>query len=252
MHLLKAATGTFKSDIQLEVPAGKLAIKISSASGGNAETFDTCKISVQVSTKSGTKTILPKMLLLHALEMSALGEGYFVKNNTELSGCIDLSDFGALAPTDGYLSISYEGFPADAVTDIYAVDVPVNTNIGKVVEEFIIQGTKEISINNKTEIFIPVSDGVNGIEEITVTFPGKVCTYNEAELSIINDGKNDLLCAQGRDIDVMAVTVDDGEGVLTLGFKRLLSLDISEAFSVKIKTLDDSKIKIYTTHNQIF
>lgn len=252
MHLLKNFTGSEKSDIQLEVAAGKLAFDIFVESGVNKTTFDNAKISINVGTRNGVKPLINKMPLLLAMEMSALGEGFFIKNNQSLKGCVDLSEFGAFGVPDGYVSLNVEGLPADSLINIHAVDLPINTSIGKVVEEILIQGTRELVVNNKTELFMPASNGISGIDEITVSYPSKSVTYTMAELEIINMGKNDLLSAQEKEIDVMAVTVDDGEGVITLGYQRLVSLDISEAFAVKFRTFDDTTVKVYTTHNQQF
>lgn len=232
MRLISGYVAAFREDIQLEVPAAKLGFKITSASDSltpaNAALM---KLSVKLNSQNGTIVLIPKMSLLDLLNMSAADEGFYHHEDGLLIGSVDLSQYGSILPMNGYLSLSYEGFPADASTTIFAIDTPLRTKFAQKIEEVIVQGTKELNVSSKTQILIPVSSGGNGLDEMQIQYVDRVMTLNDEELDIIGMSTNDIVKTTDTDV--------------TYGTDRLYVLSLVDAVSIRITSKSTTAYKIY-------
>lgn len=249
MRLLRDQIGAFKEDLQLQTSAVKLLINISSVAGFSEAAFNAMQISVSVFNKnSGEEPVLPKMPLRDAFNKSSFKEGFFKWGQNTLSGTIDLSVHGAVDMEEGeYFSINYEGFPADALTSIYAVDAPMLVKSVLKTEEITISGTtKDINVSDKSSLFIPLTDGAgHGVESLQLQYANRTVTYTEDEIKLLNESVNDLAC-------VIDQTLDNADGTSRLvkfGYDRLLHLDITNVIRLQIKPKTKTAISVYTEHS---
>lgn len=235
MRLLRGQTGTFKEDIQLETSCAKLAISVSSASGAFAteSVYDKMRIQVDLHSRNrGAIQIIPKMALREALNIAAIKEGFFVKSDNLVKGSLNIGLNGAIQLQNGdYLSVSYDNFPADAVTDLFSIDVFVSTALFSSIEEQTINGTaRDLNVADCTDIFFPITDADgNGIETIAVQYANKTVTYSADEIAIINDTVNDVVVVESEK--------SDSTPEVTFGYDKLLWLNIANAYRLTITPL---------------
>jgi hypothetical protein len=204
-------------------------------------------IEVSVTTSSnGSKVIVPKMSLRDAFNIAAMAEGFFVWGQKKIKGSVVISEHGSLVLMNGdSLSVSYEGFPANSVTDIYALDSPLRTNLYNGIEEVVVTGTKELNISDKTDLYFPITDADgNGIDKIQIQYADKTVTIEEEELKFINDTVNDISCVVENDAN--GADLNNSIYPVKYGYDRVLRLEISAAYSVIITPKTKNPISIYT------
>lgn len=250
MRLLRDHAGAFAQDVQLQTSAVKLAFTVSSATAITEAVFDAMMVQVSIMSKSsGEITVMPRMPLRHAFNKSSVKEGYFVWGTNILKGTIDLSRLGAVDLNEGeYFSINYEGFPANAVTNIMAIDAPVLAKAVEITEEIVISGTvKDIVVADKHSLFIPLTDGNgNGLHSLQLQYADRTVTYDEDELKVMNEAMNDLAC-------VIDNQLDDADGTTRLvkfGYDQLLYLDITNVIRIKVTPKTKNPTSIYLERHQ--
>jgi hypothetical protein len=241
MRLLRANTGTFKEDAQLEIGTCSLGIKVTSAAGITSAVFNAMKLQVSLVSKTGNIKTLPLLPLRFLLNASSMAEGSFQWTSTILFGTVDLSKVGCVQLADGeYMSVKYEGFPDDAVTDIWAIDSQNHYRQALVFESISINRTsKELNVASKSDLYLPITESSIGIEQIEIQYPNRKVTMLEDELKLINQRTNDVVFFK-----------EDGDGGLKAqyGYDKFLHLDITDALSIIVTPIDGTSFTVYTAH----
>lgn len=248
MIVLNEHVGASKQDVQIQTSVAALGLVIVGADNNdqvaiNANIADgTAKITISlVTASSGSKVIIPKMPLRHALNIKALYEGFFRLSAVAargVAGTIQIGVGGALQLQNGdYVSVSIEGLTATAKTTLYSIDFEKKTNQYRFIEKIVIIGSKDVDLLSKQVLFFVKSD--DGLDKVQVQYAEKSASYDQKELVLINDSMNDF---------VHLDTSEDGTVTkLVTGYDQLLALDVDQAYSATITPKSNTPLVAYTS-----
>ena len=253
MRLLRDHPGAFAEDVQLQTKAGGLLIDVDSVSGFSEAAFNAMMIQILYfpGDSGGQKVVMPKMPLRDALNIDQFGEGFFQWGKNKITGNIVLSNKGAVSmDKGGYFSINYDGFPADAKTNIYADDSALKTEAIRVLEEILVSGTtRDIDVTGIDGIYLPITDANgNGVSELQLTYGSTTVMFLERQLQGMQYRINDIACVIDQQLD----DSDGPDRLVKFGYDRLLYVNTERCSTVKITPKTKAGFSIYTEQHLSF
>lgn len=242
--IISLAATQSATNVQVKQQAAKLEFKVNVPDAAAATwtllmaALNAITLNVELQSKSGrTENLLPKMPLGKVAEAYSCNEGSIVVTDDGADKAVvfsvELGAIGALAmDADTSIVIDTNALAANTAMDVYAVDFPyqspeaVKTNVIK----FNANAPQAVSLNKASFIHLPKAS----FDKIELSYPGgKVVTLVAKEV--------EGWCIEGNGTQGVL------EGVTTLGFIDLYSLNVADALSAKVTMTADVNGYLFTS-----
>lgn len=255
MQILRQQVGSFKQDIQIETGVHALMLRVSLPptfgfnSNGTDDVFNKMTVEVNLNSAStGSKVIIPKIPVRDLFNMNTFEEGVFIADYNTVQGTFLIGEHNAaLALTNGdNITLSYDGFPDNAIVDLFGIDAEERTSDYEHIEEVVFTGVKELNISDKKNFYIPITnDAGDGIQRVQIRYPNRTVTLEEDEIMAQNIHSNGIVRISNQNITNAGNGFSSPNGI-AFGYDRLLRINVLNALSITVTPRTKVPLSIYT------